>query len=116
MTPPMIESSDRGFTINKSLGWGMLVTIVTVAFWFGTRDATQSSAIEAQTKALNALAARQAEDRQDIRSNREELAEVRRGSVRMEQRMIAIQETQEEAARSLGAVESFLRNYLGAAQ
>lgn len=103
MTPPMIESSDRGITLNKSLAWTILATAVGVAFWFGTRDAEQTTAIET-------LSERQAEDRLDIRANRTELAEARRVSTRLEQRLIAIHESQQDIVTGMQELETFIRD------
>ena len=46
---PMIENSDRGLTINKNLGWTMLVAIIGAVFWFGST----MSGLQASVHALN---------------------------------------------------------------
>lgn len=42
---PMIENSDRGLTINKQLGWTVLVAIVGLVFYMGTTIASLQSAV-----------------------------------------------------------------------
>ena len=49
----MIENSERGITINKTLAWTMLVGLATLFFWGGTTVAGLQSA----TSQLNAAVA-----------------------------------------------------------
>lgn len=48
----MIENSDRGLTINKQLGWSMLVVLVGLVWWGGSTLAQLQSATTALTAAL----------------------------------------------------------------
>lgn len=42
----MIENSDRGLTINKSLAWTILSALVGAGIYFGIQTGTTASAIE----------------------------------------------------------------------
>lgn len=53
MSKPMIENSDRGITLNKSLAWTMLVAICGLV-WFGGATITRlQAATETLTATLN---------------------------------------------------------------
>lgn len=53
MKRPMIENSDRGITLNKSLAWSMLVAIVGLVWFGGSTIARLQGATENLTAALN---------------------------------------------------------------
>lgn len=60
---PMIENSDRGLTINKQLGWTILVSLVGLVWWGGTTLTQLQSATTALTAALGEARAVMAQDR-----------------------------------------------------
>jgi Skp family chaperone for outer membrane proteins len=49
---PLIENSDRGLTVNKTLGWTMLVTIVGLIFYAGSTLASLQHSIGALSTAV----------------------------------------------------------------
>lgn len=72
---PMIETSDRGFTVNKTLGWTILVALVTTVFYAGstltqmqagittlgaaiTQQQTSNTALEVRVRVLENQAGR----------------------------------------------------------
>ncbi|MGC4008860.1 MAG: hypothetical protein QM805_07715 [Pseudomonas sp.] len=59
----MIENSDRGFTINKSLGWTILVSLIGLVWWGGTTLTSLQAATMALTAALQDTRAVIAQDR-----------------------------------------------------
>lgn len=48
----MIESTDRGITINKALAWTMLVTVAGLIWWGGGTLASLQGAADRLTTAL----------------------------------------------------------------
>ena len=51
---PLIENSDRGFTINKQLGWSILVTLVGLIFYAGTTLSNLQNGMDSITTNLAA--------------------------------------------------------------
>ena len=52
MTKTMIETSDRGITINKALAWTMLVSVAGLIWWGGGTLASLQGAADRLTLAL----------------------------------------------------------------
>ena len=52
MTKPMIETNDRGITINKALAWTMLVSVAGLIWWGGGTLASLQGAADRLTLAL----------------------------------------------------------------
>ena len=52
MTKPMIETSDRGITINKALAWTRLVSVAGLIWWGGGTLASLQGAADRLTMAL----------------------------------------------------------------
>lgn len=52
MANPMIEQSERGFTINKALAWTMLVSASGLIWWGGATLASLQAAADRLTTAL----------------------------------------------------------------
>ena len=48
MTKPMIETNDRGITINKALAWTMLVSVAGLIWWGGGTLASLQGAADRQ--------------------------------------------------------------------
>ncbi len=99
MTPPMIENSDRGITINKSLAWTMVVGVLTGGVWLGV-NLTETK------EGIGTLQVRQAEDRQAIRQNRSAINSLRNSNARIDQRLLNIEQSLE---RQEGAMDQILR-------
>ncbi|TFL16445.1 hypothetical protein [Jannaschia formosa] len=73
----MIENSERGITLNKTLAWGMLLSLVS-AVWFG---GTTVADLQASTENLDAA----------IRETREVAAADRRTALQIEARVRALE-------------------------
>lgn len=99
MNRPMIENSDRGITINKSLAWTMLVAIVAGGFWVGT-------VVTSTQHGIAVLEERQTEDRLEIRANAVAIVALRQTSARVEERLGNIERS---AVRTEEAVTEILR-------
>ena len=52
MAKPMIETNDRGITINKALAWTMLVSVAGLIWWGGGTLASLQGAADRLTLAL----------------------------------------------------------------
>ena len=52
VTKPMIETNDRGITINKALAWTMLVSVAGLIWWGGGTLASLQGAADRLTLAL----------------------------------------------------------------
>lgn len=116
----MIENSDRGITLNKSLAWTIFSSLVVLVWWGGaTLSRTQNT--------LDALAAAQMADRMEARTAMAEgRAESRTATAQVEQRVRALENTQsrvdaqftamreslDEIKQQNGAIEQLVRQYL----
>lgn len=99
---PMIENSDRGITLNKSLAWTMATGLLLAGLWLGVQMTELKSAVED-------LGTRQAEDRLEIRANAAMITEIRRTEVRLDQRLINIEENVNEVLRYVRAANGDTR-------
>lgn len=98
----MIENSDRGITINKSLAWSMLVAVVGGGIWLG------SVVTEAKNGVQN-LSDRQSEDRGSIVANRDAIGRLQSSNARIDQRLLSIEQSTQRAENSLQEVLRYLR-------
>ena len=60
---PMIENSDHGLTINKQLGWTILMSLVALVWWGGVTLTELQSSTTALTAALEDARSLMAQDR-----------------------------------------------------
>ncbi len=102
MNLPMIESNDRGITLNKSLAWAVLTGVLAGGIWVGVQ-------VNSAREGIDNLAERQAEDRLDIRSNTESIVSLRTGNARIEQRLTSIESTAQRTESSVSEILRFLR-------
>ena len=103
MTPPMIENSDRGITINKSLAWTMLVGILTGGVWLGI-NLTETK------EGIGTLQVRQAEDRQSIRQNRSAINGLRNSNARIDERLRGIEQSLERQEGAMGQILRYIES------
>ena len=103
MNLPMIENSDRGITLNKSLAWAILTGVMAGGIWVGIQ-------VNSARDGIDNLTERQAEDRRDIRSNTEAIVSLRTGNARIEQRLTNIERM---AQRTESSVSEVLRRLTG---
>lgn len=53
MTKPMIENSDRGITMNKTLAWGMLSSLAVLVWYGGATITSLQKATETMADAIS---------------------------------------------------------------
>lgn len=95
MNKPMIENSERGVTLNKTLAWAMLLSLVSLVWFGGTtvsnlQNSTESlasllvdtrqtaSAVEARVRALETNASRAGAEFHALRQSLDEVKQVQR--------------------------------------
>lgn len=83
----MIENSERGVTLNKSLAWSVLVGVLGGGIWIGVQVTDAKTGIET-------LAGRQIEDRAAIRRNTEAVSSLQSSNARIDQRLLNIEQGQ----------------------
>lgn len=98
----MIESNERGFTINKTLSWAMVVTIAGAVYWFG-------SEMTATRQGVEGLETRQGEDRRDIRANADSIRELQRSNARIDERLLNIEQSATRTEESVAEILRYLR-------
>lgn len=119
---PIIENSDRGITLNKSLAWTIFSSLVVLVWWGG-------ATLSGVQKTLLALETAQMTDRMETRAALAEgRAESRTANAQVEQRVRTLENTQsrvdaqftamreslDEIKRQSGAIEQMVRQYLQA--
>jgi hypothetical protein len=109
MNKPMIENTDRGITLNKSLAWTVLVTLVGGGFWVGVQVTDLASG-------LSILENRQGEDRAAIRDNAAAVNGLRQSNARIDERLISIERSSQRTEESVNEVLRFLRQFDGPRQ
>lgn len=87
MTKQMIENSDRGITLNKTLAWGIASSLVVGGLWVGVELTTLSGNIKNLTDQYRSLVERQTEDRSDIRAQGNQINQMQTQNARVEQRL-----------------------------
>lgn len=103
MNKPMIEQNDRGITINKTLGWAMLVGLLTGGIWIGTQVTTAKEGVES-------LKTREEENRMGIATNREAISALRSSNARVDQRLTGIEQTAQRTEATVAEILRYLRN------
>jgi len=102
MNKPMIEQSERGVTLNKTLAWSILVALVSGGIWLGT-------VVTEAKNGLETLSERDAENRQDIATNRRDIAKLRSSNARIDQRLLNIETGVQRAEDSIAEILRYLR-------
>jgi uncharacterized protein YlxW (UPF0749 family) len=90
----MIENSERGVTLNKTLAWSMLTALVAGGVWIGTVVTDAKNGVEV-------LTSRQSEDRQDISRNANAISTLQSGAARLDQRLISIEQGQNRTEKKI---------------
>ena len=115
---PTIENSDRGFTIDKKLGWsvfvvlaGGVVSIVTMLLALNTtlnRLDSRQTALDAQHQVT---AGRQTEDREDIRRNAREIIALQTTNAAINQQLVSIERTSKDTAEAIQALRADMAQF-----
>jgi len=124
MTKPMIENSDRGITLNKSLAWTIGASLVAGGLWIGVQVATLGGDIQTmntqhtETTArlqdrYDNLAIRQTEDRADIRAQSLQINTMQTQNARIEQRLTNIDDSSRRTSDSISELRREIRAALG---
>jgi len=93
MNKPMIENSDRGITLNKSLAWTIGSALLVGGIWIGVELTTLAGKIDKLTELYNGVVTRQTEDREGIRQNARDIVTMQTQNARIEQRLTGIEAT-----------------------
>lgn len=99
----MIENSERGITLNKSLAWSILVAVVAGGIWIGT-------VVTDAKKGIENLGQRQVEDRADISANRDAISRLWSSNARIDQRLLNIESGVERTEKSISEILKYLRD------
>ena len=98
----MIENSERGITLTKSLAWTILVAALTGGIWIGIQ-------ITAAQEGIATLSDRQSENRGAIKSNTEEINNLRSSTARIDQRLTGIEDISARTEASVSEILRYLR-------
>jgi len=120
----MIENSDRGITLNKSLAWTIGASLVAGGLWIGVQVATLGGDIQTmntqhtETTArlqdrYDNLAIRQTEDRADIRAQSLQINTMQTQNARIEQRLTNIDDSSRRTSDSISELRREIRAALG---
>jgi len=102
MSRQVIENSERGITINKTLAWTMLTSLLLGGFWIGVQVTAASSGIQGLTE-------RQSEDRGAIEVNRSAINNLRSSSARIDQRLSGIESSLQKTEVNVSEILRYLR-------
>lgn len=103
MNKPMIENSDRGITLTKSLAWTIFVAVLGGGIWVGMQ-------VTAAKQGVQTLAARQDEDRLDIRKNTSDITAIRSNNARLDQRLTGIEQSARRTEETVSEILRYLRD------
>lgn len=106
MMRPMVENSDRGITLNKSLAWAILTALVAGGFWVGVQ-------VTRMETGLSVLSTRQFEDRAAIQANTAQIVSLRESNQRVDQRLLNIEQTTRRTEDSLRELLRYFRSNEG---
>jgi septal ring factor EnvC (AmiA/AmiB activator) len=102
MSKQMIENSERGITLNKTLAWTILVAVLSGGFWIGVQITSAKTGISTLTE-------RQSEDRGAIQSNRSSINDLRSSSARIDQRLRGIENSLSKTEANVSEILRYLR-------
>lgn len=111
----LIENSDRGFTINKTLGWTMLTAIVAAVFWFGQTISGLQHSTRATADLMGKLELTLATYQVDTRALEARLAKVEREAVRSDVNQATLSASLIEVKVALRELNDLLREQTGTA-
>lgn len=95
----MIENSERGITLNKSLAWTILTALVVGGIWVGQQVGETASSVRM-------LSDRSTEDRRSIQANATAISNLRSSNARIDEKLLNIERS---AARTESSVDEILR-------
>ncbi len=120
----MIENSDRGITLNKSLAWTIGASLVAGGLWIGVQVTSLAGDIQVMNSQYNELSVRiqdrydnlsirQNEDRADIRSQSMQINTMQTQNARIEQRLTNIDDSSRRTSDSISELRREIRAALG---
>lgn len=98
----MIENSERGITLNKTLAWTILVSVLGGGLWIGTQVTDAKNGVEN-------LGERQTEDRRAIDANTRSISDLRSSNARIDQRLLNIESSSERTENKLDQLIQYIR-------
>ena len=98
----MIENSERGITLTKSLAWTILAAALTGGIWIGIQ-------ITAAQEGIATLSSRQNEDRLAIMQNAEAINVLRSSNARIDERLTGIENSATRTEASVSEILRYLR-------
>lgn len=102
---PMIENSDRGITLNKTLAWTIVSSLALLVWWGGTTLANLQSATTMLTAALGESKVAMVAVEQRVRS-------LENTQTRVDAQFDGMRETLQEIKEQNRAIEQLVRQYL----
>lgn len=99
---PMIENSERGVTLNKSLAWAILVALVTGGIWVGQQVGQTASSVKS-------LSERGIEDRIAIQNNAQAINGLRSSNARIDEKLINIERSSSRTEQTMDEILRYLR-------
>ena len=102
---PMIENSDRGITLNKSLAWTMLSALVFLIWWGGGTLANLQSATVNLTSTLT-------ENKAAIMAVEQRVRALENTQTRVDAQFGAMRDSLDEIKEQNRAIEALVRQYL----
>lgn len=98
----MIENSERGITLNKSLAWTILTALVVGGMWVGQQVGETASSVRT-------LAERGIEDRIAIQSNASAINALRSSNARIDEKLVSIERSSARTEASIDEILRYLR-------
>ena len=110
---PRIENSDRGLTINKSLGWTIGCGLLLGGMWVGTNVTQLSSATDGLTAALVRTEATVATDRAAASAIEARVRALENLTTRQDARFDALSRSMDELKEAQRETNTLLRRMTG---
>lgn len=114
MNKPMIENSERGFTVNKPFAWSVLgvliVPALSVMIWAVTVTQEAQHGINAVSESVEVINGRQIEDRATISRNSNDIRALQSTGARIDERLLNIERSQERSEDKLDSLLGYVRS------
>lgn len=112
MSEKLIETSDRGITLNKSLAWTMLSALAVLIWWGGSTVSKMDFTIGSLVKSTDTTAKSIAEERLASQALEARVRLLENSSTRQDARFESLYQSLEEVKQGQKETNSLLRQVL----
>lgn len=113
MNRPMIENSERGVTLNKTLAWGMLLSLISLVWFGGTTVANLKSSTDNLASAITETRQMLSDDRKEAALIEARVRTLESNASRTGAEFNALRQSLNDVKATQQEMNNLLRQFLG---